>query len=96
MKEPEHSDRKDDGRVIADMSAVERTPLMIPRVRREDGVRKQQEREEPSAAPQQSFSLEREERRAVIRGALHAGLLVGVVLFASFAALILLISFLWG
>ena len=48
----------------------------------------------PSHDRTQQF--DREERRAVIRGALGASLLIGVVYLAVFAIVIVLLLFLWG
>ncbi len=44
----------------------------------------------------QTQQFDRKERRAVIRGALGASLLIGVVYLAVFAIVIVLLLFLWG
>lgn len=85
----------DDGRVIADMSGVERKPLFIPDADSIDKVR--ESRQEPGSPKGQSYStgpeyLDKEGRRAMIGGALSAMLLVGGVLAAAFAVLILIIG----
>ena len=85
----------DDGRTIADMSGVERSPMLIPSA---DSVRKlkegRNEPEIPDRAEQQRGPeyLDKEGRRAMIGGALSAMLLVGGILFAAFAAVILIIG----
>ncbi len=73
----------DDGRTVADMSALDRPRLRL-RSRRGQG---------PAG---QDLRLDRAERSALVRGALSAGLLVAAALAGGFAALILLIRLLWG
>lgn len=88
----------DDGRVVADMSDVERQPFLMPhpgqlrKSRRDLGP----EPEETAGSHQQPVTLDADERRAMIGGAVSAGLLVAGILAVSFAALILLILKLWG
>ena len=74
----------DDGRTVADMSALERQRLRL---------RPRQEQENASAG--QGRQLDRAERRAMVRGALSAGLLVAGAMAAGFALLILLIQLVW-
>ena len=83
----------DDGRVVADMSDVERMPLVIPRIDRDKGSGADMSRQSSSASAQSSdqVTLDNEERRAMIKGAVSAALLVGGVIAAAFAALIFLI-----
>ena len=85
----------DDGRVIADMSGVERQPMLFPDL---SGIRKTKENSEGpegtgsinvAHGPEQ---IDNEGRRAMIGGALSAMLLVGGIMFAAFALLILLIG----
>ena len=73
----------DDGRTVADMSELERPALLRPRRKRED---------EPAG---QAPDLDRAERRAMVRGAMSAGLLVAGAMAAGFALLILLIQLVW-
>lgn len=87
-----------DNRVIADMSDVTRTPLLVPRF---ENVRK--DRRDISSAPEPTseirrdpVQLDREERRAMIGGAVSAALLIGGIIAASFAALIFIILRLYG
>ena len=76
----------DDGRTVADMSGLERPSLL--------GIRPRRWAEKPAPA-EQSVQLDRSERRAMVRGALSAGLLIAVVFALSFALLILLLQLVW-
>ena len=78
----------DDGRTVADMSGIERQPLLLPRFRR-----KQRDGEEDAPAPEEEWS--REDRRAVILGSIGAVLLIGVVFLAAAAAVIALLLTVW-
>ena len=74
----------DDGRTVADMSALDRPMLRLrPRQKRD-------------ASSGQDLHLDRAERRAMVRGAVSAGLLVAGALALGFAILILLIQLVWG
>lgn len=67
----------DDGRVIADMSFAQSTPLFIPRFKKKsetDGEEKSEDNSE--------FELTGEERRAFIHGALGAALVIGTIFVA--------------
>lgn len=88
----------DDGRVVADMSDVERQPLLVPRPDMLKGSRRDLADipEETSSSRQETVSLDADERRAMISGAVSAGLLVVGILAVSFAALILFILKMWG
>ena len=85
----------DDGRVIADMSGIEKQPLVFPDA---ESVRRVKEnRADFSEPPAKTFSqgpeyLDKEGRRAMIGGALSAMLLVGGLLAAGFAAVILILG----
>ena len=85
----------DDGRVIADMSGIERQPVFFPSA---DSIRRVKEnRADFSEPPARSYSqgpeyLDKEGRRAMIGGAISAMLLVGGLLAAGFAAVILIIG----
>ena len=76
----------DDGRTVADMSGLERPSLLGLRLR---------QREEKPAQPAQDPQLDPSERRAMIRGAMSAGLLIAGVFALGFALLILLLQFVW-
>ena len=99
MDQDRRSYDEDDGRVVADMSEVSRTPLLIPRF---DEVRRRRDigpsEDQPSSPPsyQSSVNLDREERRAMIGGAISAGLLVVGCMAVRFAALILFILHVLG
>ena len=85
----------DDGRVISDMSGVERQPMFIPDA---ESISRLKEKRNDLAEPLDSkYShgpeyIDKEGRRAMIGGALSAFLLVGGVLAAAFAVLILIIG----
>ncbi len=88
----------DDGRVIADMSGIEKQPLVFPdaeSIRRVKENRAEfSEFSEPPAKsyPQGPEYLDKEGRRAMIGGALSAMLLIGGLLAAGFAAVILILG----
>lgn len=69
----------DDGRTVADMSELDRPRLRLRQKRQ-------------SAPAGESVQLDRAERRAMVRGAVSAGLLVAGALALGFAILILLIQ----
>ena len=85
----------DEERVIADMSGVERQPVLFPSA---DSIRRVKEsRSDFSEPPAKSYSqgpelLDKEGRRAMIGGAISAMLLVGGLLAAGFAVMILIIG----
>ena len=85
----------DDERVIADMSGVERQPIIFPSA--ESIRRVREDRADFAEPPAKSYSngpeyLDKEGRRAMIGGALSAMLLVGGLLAAGFAVMILIIG----
>ena len=86
---------EDDGRVIADMSGVERQPLFFPGA---DSIERVKENRSAPAEPHGGSRssgpeyLDKEGRRAMIGGALSAMLLVGGLIAAAFAVLILIIG----
>jgi len=95
MAEEEQFSFDEDELVIADMSDLERQPLLIPRF---DHMykRKRGEDSRSQAQPQQPVHLEGEERRAMIKGTLAAAFLVLGVIAAAFAGLIFLMISIWG
>lgn len=88
--------QEDDGHVVADMSGIERQPLLVPRFDRLSGHRRdysdQTSSDSRSWAPQIP-ELDAGEKRSLILGAISAGLLVIGVIALAFAVLILLILF---
>ena len=86
---------EDDDRVIADMSGLERQPVIFPSA---DSIRRlREDRADFAEPPEKRISsgpeyLDKEGRRAMIGGALSAFLLVGGVMAAAFAVLILIIG----
>ena len=85
----------DDGRVIADMSGIEKQPVIFPDA--ESIKRVKENRAEFSEPPAKSYShgpeyLDKEGRRAMIGGAMSAMLLIGGLLAAGFAAVILILG----
>lgn len=73
----------DDGRTIADMSGVERQPLIVP-----DFSRNAEKKEQEKSEKQDDFELTKSERRAYISGALGAALAIGSV-FVGFGAIVI-------
>ena len=73
----------DDGRTVADMSGLDRPSLLRPGRKREHD------------ASGREIQMDRAERRAMVRGAVSAGLLVAGAMAAGFALLILLIQLVW-
>ena len=91
----------DDGRVVADMSGIERQPVLIPRFENLRGEKaKRPDFEDPEAkeagrskAPyEETVAVSKEERNAMIKGGIAAGLLIVCVIAAGFAALIFLLG----
>ena len=87
-------EQEDDGYVVADMSGIEQTPLLIPRPGAARARRRETfpENAESSGREEPLPQLDRGERNAMIRGAVSAFLLVGGVIAAAFALLIFLIG----
>ena len=79
----------DDGRTIADMSGLERTPLLLPHL-----PRRKRGEETVDTAHEDEFTPR--ERRAAIRGAMRAALLIALVFVGAGALLILALQFLWN
>ena len=85
----------DDGRTFADMSDLERPPLLIPRfdhLHRSD--RKDMAEPENAGAnrPEYEVQYTDEERRALIGGTVAAALLVGGIFIVAIGLLIFLIT----
>lgn len=79
----------DDGRTVADMSGIERTPLIIPKIH---GKKKLENENEREGSPWEDNGLNRQERRAFISGTLTAALLVASIFAIAGAAVIFLIT----
>ena len=85
----------DEERVIADMSGIERQPILFPSAESIRRVREDRADFAEPAAKSHSTGpeyLDKEGRRAMIGGAVSAMLLVGGLLAAAFAAVILIIG----
>ena len=86
--------KDDDGRVIADMSGVEK-PIMFgflsPSFRRSRGNRFQ-----GRSSLEDGVEMSREERRYYILGALKASLLIGLAYAVGLGLIILLMVLLWA
>lgn len=90
----------DDGRVIADMSDLDRQPLLVPQFDRLSKSRSKsrpdfQGPQEDSPKPdyyQDTPTVTREERNAMIKGGLAAGLLIGGCIALAFGILIFLLT----
>ena len=79
----------DDGRTVADMSGIERTPLILPKIH---SSKKQENNNEKEEAPWEDNGFNRQERRAFISGTLTAALLVASIFAIAGAAVIFLIT----
>lgn len=78
----------DDGRTVADMSGVERTPLMVPHLpdKKADAP---DSAEQPDRPWEQN--LTKSERRSFVLGAMSASLLIALIFIVVFAIAIALI-----
>ena len=86
----------DDGRVIADMSDIEKMPLLIPRFENLDGRGKKERRDMKEPEPEREYGsdirITKDERNALIRGTMAATLLVGGIFIAALALVLFLIT----
>ncbi|MDO4331099.1 MAG: hypothetical protein Q4C58_00235 [Eubacteriales bacterium] len=97
----------DDGRTIADMSGIDRPGLFFPR---KVGRLREHERESLAAKGaenprgggslgmrpwEENASLNKDERRMYILGALKAALLIGLAFVVGLGLLVALLLFLW-
>ena len=78
---------EDDGRVLADMSDIERRPLFLPRIR--------SKRADASEGTPLS-SLSKDDRRIATRGAVAASLLIGGAFAGGMAVVIALLQLFWN
>lgn len=89
-KNKQYSD--DDGRTVADMSGIEKAPLIIPKpFGRHDDIEVGEEQSD--AQPENQLNLSKEERRSFIFGTVSAAIVIGLIFAAVFAAVILAIIF---
>ena len=77
-------DFEDDGRTVVDMSEVDPMPVLLPRFRRRN--------DDPPSEQQMS----KEDRRAVMLGAIGAVLLIGSVFIVAGAIVIFLMTKIWS
>ena len=84
----------DDGRVVADMSGLERQPILLPRLpkRKKENAAATPE---DAGAQQPELQLTAEERRSYMAGAVGAGLLIAGIFIAAAAIIITLLLLLW-
>ena len=84
----------DDGRTRVDMSGVERPSMFghLPRSERKNPVFSAPEEKNPNR-PWEDHSLSRSERRAAIRGALSAALLIGLAYIVGLGILIAILLY---
>ena len=84
----------DDGRTIADMSGLERQPILLPRLpkRKKENAAATPE---DAGAQQPELQLTAEERRSYMAGAVGAGLLIAGIFIAAAAIIITLLLLLW-
>ena len=84
----------DDGRVVADMSGLERQPMLLPRLpkRKKENTAATPE---DAGAQQPELQLTAEERRSYMAGAVGAGLLIAGIFIAAAAIIITLLLLLW-
>ena len=76
----------DDGRTVADMSGISKTPLLIPNLSGKSEKKK-------SEKPENQVSLSKDERRSFIFGTVSAAIVIGLIFAAVFAAVIFAIIF---
>ena len=81
---------EDDGRTIADMSGVERQPLLLPNL---GPIKKAREERKEKRF---ESSEDKETRKAYVSGAIGATLLIGAIYLGAFALLIVIILLVAG
>ena len=85
----------DDGRTIADMSGIEPSPMLFPRLpKREKQPQAPQSAGDRPWEGQEQFTDE--QRRAAMGGALKAAMLIAGVFIAAGAVAILVMQFIWN
>ena len=89
-------DEPDDGRVVADMSGVERRSVLLPRVRKK-GVRAElQPAEEENTPSYHEDLLNHEQRKWYILGTLKASMMIAAVYAIGFFIAIVLMLLFWN
>ena len=90
---------EDDGRTIADMSEVERQPILLPsisRIRKLRGERKGVDaKEADSERSRFEPSIDKKDRKAYLGGAVSASLLIALIYLGAFALLVVLLLLIW-
>lgn len=85
----------DDGRTIADMSGIEPSPMLFPRL-----PKKEQRSQTPQSTGDRPWEgqeqFTQEQRRAALGGALKAAMLIAGVFIAAGAVAILVMQFIWN
>ena len=85
----------DDGRTIADMSGIEPSPMLFPRL-----PRKEKRSQAPQSAADRPWEgqeqFTQEQRRAAMGGALKAAMLIAGVFIGAGAVAILVMQFIWN
>lgn len=90
-------DESDEGRVVADMTGVERRRVMMPK--RPTGTRGELQNIVPESERPSYYSEEEvtpEQRRWYILGALKAALMIGAVYAVGFGLAILILLLIWN
>ena len=85
----------DDGRTIADMSGIERAPLVLPHFKKKKEAPHEVPEETDDASPSPEIQMSGDERRGYIFGALGAALLIGAIFVAAGALAIWLMTVVW-
>ena len=89
-------DESDDGRVVADMSGVERRSIILPRMQKK-GVRAElMPAEEENTPAYEGDILNKEQRKWYILGTLKASLMIGAVYAIGFFIAIVLMLLIWN
>lgn len=90
------SDYEDDGRVVADMSGVEKPSYGAAWIGKRAAARLgADDLDRRRAKGEVHVDMESSERRAAIFGALGASLLIGIIFIAAAGLLIAVLLFLW-
>ncbi len=90
------NDFEDDGRVIADMSILDRSRTRIPVGNESPDQPESAKNGYESGRWNEHIELDGREKLWAILGMLKAGLIIGGIYLIAFAAVILLLLFLWG
>ena len=81
----------DDGRTIADMSGIERNPLIIPRLsKKAQNEPKNAEITDTEDRPWENNELSKSERRSIVFGAMSAAALIALLFIIAGAVVIAL------